>query len=200
VGDPDFTGLDRDLQPLPHAREEVEALSAAYPEDSVVRLLGAEANEDAVVAAVTGDAPRTLHLATHGLVDPVEPARTCIALAKPAGGSSDGVLDLAEIAALRPTPPLVVLSACETAGGRVERGEGVVGLARAFLAAGSREVVASLWSVADASTAALMGEFYREMRDGSDVATALAGARRTLLAQETTSHPFHWAAFVVVGE
>ena len=97
---------------------------------------------------------------------------------------------------------LVVASACESARGRVGRGEGVVGLSRAFMAAGSRGVVASLWAVSDESTAVLMKAFYEQMLGKKKPATeALNTARLALIEDEdgAYAHPFYWSPFIVIG-
>jgi CHAT domain-containing protein len=95
---------------------------------------------------------------------------------------------------------LVVLSACETARGRIGRGEGVVGLSRAFLASGAGGLVASLWAVSDESTARLMEEFYRRVLDDRKPAgRALNEARLEIMEDARYSHPYHWAAFVAIG-
>ena len=95
--------------------------------------------------------------------------------------------------------PMIVLSACESALGRLERGEGVVGLTRSFLAAGSRGVVASLWPVSDESTAQLMSDFYYALWKKYSAAESLRQARAAMLDGEQWSHPYYWAAFVAIG-
>jgi CHAT domain-containing protein len=115
---------------------------------------------------------------------------------------------------------LAVLSACESGGGKLERGEGLNGLARAFRLAGTRELVVSLWKVDDAATATLMGEFYTRLAGGTSPASALRGAKLALLrrahrsepmaateprgvaalpADERLATPSAWAAFVLLG-
>lgn len=109
-----------------------------------------------------------------------------------------------EILGLRLTAGLVVLSACDTALGggyfaEVPSGDDIVGLTRAFLFAGSPSVVASLWAVNDRSTMGLMSGFYGKL-GGEDKATALAASQRDLVARGGRySHPYFWAAFVLVG-
>jgi CHAT domain-containing protein len=95
---------------------------------------------------------------------------------------------------------LVVLSACETGKGKMVRGEGVLGLPRAFLYAGARNVVLSLWSVSDEGTASLMKVFYRELVQGRrSPGEALARAKEEMIGTERWHHPFYWAGFVLVG-
>ena len=105
-----------------------------------------------------------------------------------------------EILSLRVDAGLVVLSACESAKGRVSRGEGVVGLSRAFIASGAGGTVASLWSVSDESTAILMEDFYTRMLGKKKPAgEALNEARLALIKTKEFSHPFYWSPFVVIG-
>jgi CHAT domain-containing protein len=96
---------------------------------------------------------------------------------------------------------LVVMSACESARGKISRGEGVVGLSRAFIAAGAEAVVASLWAVSDASTAELMKTMYANMMGEKEPAgRALNEARLALIDGEEYAHPFYWSPFVVIGD
>jgi CHAT domain-containing protein len=96
---------------------------------------------------------------------------------------------------------LVVLSGCETGLGRELAGEGLLGLAHAFLGAGADALLVSLAPVADRATAQLMVPFYRRLFAGETVATALAGAQRELLRErDGRRHPFHWAPFAILGD
>jgi CHAT domain-containing protein len=114
------------------------------------------------------------------------------------GGANDGFLTMQEVTHLKLNADLVVLSACQTGRGEVVPGEGVMGLTRAFLYAGSRGVVCSLWSVDDERTASLMKAMYAELKKGKGSSEALALARRKLIAEEQA--PFYWAPFILVGK
>ncbi|BAZ48475.1 WD-40 repeat-containing protein [Nostoc sp. NIES-4103] len=92
---------------------------------------------------------------------------------------------------------LVVLSACETGQGKIT-GDGVIGLSRSLIAAGVPSVVVSLWSVDDKSTKLLMTEFYRQMQQNPNKATALRQAM--LLTMKQYPQPKYWAAFTLIGE
>lgn len=204
-GDPDLARFSRGpavgLPTLPHSRLEVERIAAQIrgPEKKI--FLGGEATETRFKELARGEeAPRIVHLATHGVVDRAEPSASCIVLAPDSAAGDDGYLHTLEIFSLPMNVGLAVLSACESARGRIGRGEGVVGLGRAFLASGASGLVASLWEVSDESTAALMGAFYERMiGDKRPAARALREARITLLEDGTHAHPFYWSAFVVVG-
>ncbi|MCI0451906.1 MAG: CHAT domain-containing protein [Candidatus Latescibacteria bacterium] len=202
VGNPDLTSLVSNggapLAPLPFAAVEVEAVSAKVKGDRKLVLTGKDAREATLKRELTNGAPRVVHLATHGLVDATEPERSSVVLA--AGDNEDGYFHTLEILATPTRSRLVVMSACESALGKVSRGEGVVGLSRAFLASGAGSVVASLWAVSDESTAELMKAFYERMLGKKRPASrALNEARLALIETEKYSHPFYWSPFVVTG-
>jgi CHAT domain-containing protein len=198
LGDADYDGLDRELEPLPFTRQEVTRIGSELRETDQIVLLGDRATEPELKHALASGSTRVVHLATHGLVDPAEPSRSCIALG--AAAPDDGYLYSLEILTLPLQSPMVVLSACESALGRLERGEGVVGLTRSFLAAGAQGVIASLWPVSDASTAELMRRFYDGLWSGREsAARALRNARIGLMESADWGHPYFWSAFVVVG-
>jgi CHAT domain-containing protein len=159
-----------------------------------------------------------LHLAAHSLVSQSLPLESAIALTVPpsaaAEPSENGLLQAWEVLEqVRLDADLVTLSGCQTALGKEASGEGIIGLTRAFQYAGARTVLASLWSVADDSTAELMDRLYRRLRSGTATNDALRGAQLDLLAtplaltgddgesrELDASHPFHWAAFQVIGD
>ena len=113
---------------------------------------------------------------------------------------NDGVLQAWEIfSQLRLRAELVVLSACDTALGKNVRGEGIVGLTRAFQYAGARSLIASQWEVADQSTSALMLALYESLNAGKQKDEALRLAMVKVAAAKTTAHPHYWAAFTLTG-
>lgn len=202
AGDPDYSVcfVGGVLQPLPHSRSEINDISAYFEEKRIIALLGADANEELFKKQLAQHAPRLLHLAAHGLVDPVNPAASSIALCPGPDGGEDGYLHTLEILSLPLTSKFVVISACESARGRIRRGEGIVGLSRAFIGAGASGVVSSLWAVSDESTSQLMNVFYKRMIDKKKpVGQALNDARRALLEDPRYAHPFYWSAFIVIG-
>ncbi len=149
---------------------------------------------------------RVLHFATHGLLNAERPQFTGVVLSLVGNKeSADGFLRTDEIFNLRLGSPLVMLSACETGLGRETRGEGVLGLTRAFMYAGAPTVGVSLWSVSDKSTADLMTDFYKNLlaKDGMTATTPAAAirlARQNMIAGRKYSAPFYWAPFVLVGD
>jgi CHAT domain-containing protein len=148
------------------------------------------------------DGYRVLHIATHGLLDAERPQFTGLALSLVGDPEADGFLRVEEIFNLRLGSPLVVLSACETGLGREKRGEGVIGLTRAFMYAGAPTVGVSLWAVADNSTAVLMPEFYKRLlaSGGREPAAAMRAAQQQMIEGRRFSAPFYWAPFVFVGD
>jgi CHAT domain-containing protein/tetratricopeptide (TPR) repeat protein len=207
LGDPDFSPASdvtsvrgERLDRLPATRNEVLGITEPVDPRQKVVLLGSDASEAALKRVLREKSPRILHLATHGLVDPVEPASSSIALSPDPGSGEDGFLHTLEILSLPLKCELVVLSACESARGKVSRGEGVVGLSRAFLAGGARGTVASLWAVSDESTSILMKDFYSRMLSKKETAgEALNEARFELMKKPEFSHPYYWSPFVVIG-
>ncbi|MGH8521535.1 MAG: CHAT domain-containing protein, partial [Gammaproteobacteria bacterium] len=116
-------------------------------------------------------------------------------------GEDDGVLTALEVAGLDLAgTELAVLSACETAVGAVQNGEGVYGLRRALVLAGVRTQIASLWKVDDAATKDLMIDYYRRLQAGAGRSQALREAQLTMLKNPTRAHPYYWASFIAIGE
>lgn len=163
--------------------------------------LDLDANEDNVASRDISKY-RIIHVATHGLLNAERPQFTGVVLSLVGNKSSDGFLRTDEVFNLRLGGPLVMLSACETGLGKEKRGEGVMGLTRAFMYAGAPTVGVSLWSVADKSTAELMTDFYRRLLISNDVSStsALRDAQLAMIAGKKYSAPFYWAPFVLIGD
>jgi len=112
------------------------------------------------------------------------------------------VLFLGEIYNLRLDADLVTLSACETGLGKISRGEGIIGLTRALLYAGARNVMVSLWKVADASTGDLMVNFYTnilEARKNTRISAAMREAKLSMIKEQKYANPYYWSPFIMVG-
>jgi len=187
------------LAPLPHSRTEVERLAAVFPGSRV------HLGEDATEEAAKNIEPETalLHFACHGIVDARFPLDSALALTIPnlsSPGHANGLLQAWEIfEGMRLDADLVTLSACETAVGREDAGEGLLGLTRAFQFAGARSVLASLWEVGDESTTKLMVSFYRGLGAGLSKDEALRGAQVEMIGTPLRA-PFHWAGFELIGD
>jgi len=172
---------------IPSAAAEARAVAQHLP-GSVARV-----GEDATVEALRRDAPESgvVHLACHGLFRSDNPMFSALKL-------HDGWLMAADAMSLDLPGALVTLSACESGRGEVIGGDEVLGLARAFLGAGAATLVVSLWLVQDETTARLMGDWYRRLRDGEGRAAALRAAQ--LRVKEHHPHPYYWAPFVLIGK
>lgn len=213
VANPEWHGpgsVAPSLEPLPGSAREAEEVRAAWTREGraadLTSIEGAEAREPRVRSALPG--ARHIHLATHGLVDDTRGELfASLALSPPAdpGPEDDGLLQLHEILRLPLDAELAVLSACESRVGKVVAGEGVFALSRAFLIAGSRRVIASLWPVADEASAGLVARVFeglaRAERTGAplDHAANLALAKRQVRSQPGLADPFFWAPFVLEG-
>ncbi|MEM7588187.1 MAG: CHAT domain-containing tetratricopeptide repeat protein, partial [Acidobacteriota bacterium] len=186
--------------PLPHTAQEAVAILELAEPGGVVSATGFEASRELVLGGALDDV-RIVHFATHGLLDDVRGELSGLMLSQfdAEGRPTDGFLWAYETYAMRLAADLVVLSACDTALGESIRGEGLVGLTRGFFHAGAQQVLVSLWSVRDSSTAELMELFYRRLlRDGLDTAEALRQAQMELV--RSGQAPFHWAAFQLHGD
>jgi CHAT domain-containing protein/Tfp pilus assembly protein PilF len=190
--------LNERLDPLPEAERQVKELARLYAPSRSKVYVGAEANEGRAKAEAEGYS--LLHFAAHGILNNANPMYSQIVLTQPEGDArEDGMLESWEIMRLNLKAELVVLSACETARGRVGNGEGMIGLVWAFFVAGAPATVASQWQVEAQSTTGLMVEFHRQLRRGKGKADALRQAAMKLRKVEEYQHPFYWAGFVVVG-
>ncbi len=193
---PATNGLTR----LKYSSEEVEGIVSLFPEGRSKVFIRNNATEENFKNDNILSRCRYLHLATHGILNDNNPELNSIVLAQDEDPVEDGLLQTSEIFNLKTNADLVVLSACQTGMGKIVRGEGVVGLTRAFMYSGAPSVIVSLWSVSDASTADLMKEYYRNMVvDDYAKSIALRKAKISLISSEQYAHPFYWAPFILVG-
>jgi CHAT domain-containing protein/tetratricopeptide (TPR) repeat protein len=225
------SGVLRTLPRLPGAREEIRTVASIAPEATL--LLGSNASEQALVRLADGDSLRgfsVLHMATHALVDHEHPERSALILSQvdlpdPLDAALsgdriyDGLLTAKEIVSeWHLEADLVTLSACETGLGRRVRGEGYVGFANAFLQAGARSLLVSLWRVEDHATSLLMQRFYENYTgsyDGDRPGYPAGSMPKTVALQEAKRwlreytdkrgskpfrHPYYWSAFILIGE
>ncbi len=181
--------------PLRFAREEARRVVPLFP--GAAGFAGVEAKEARIKNEIGRYA--ILHFATHGVLVPSDGLRSWLLLApEPPESAEDGRLEAREIAGLPLSARLAVLSACETGRGQIQGGEGVLGLAWAFRAAGCPSVVASYWKVDDAATGRLMARFYKELKAGKRKDDALRAAMLAVRKEEPD--PFYWAGFQLIGE
>ena len=146
---------------------------------------------------------RFLLFATHGIVDTINPELSGIVLAqvdKQGKPVNKGYLRLGDIFNLDLDAELVVLSACETGLGKDVKGEGLMGLTRGLMYAGSKRAVVSLWQVDDKGTSQLMSKFYSSVLAGKSPTTALRDAQLLLWQEKTWQNPYYWSAFTLQGD
>jgi CHAT domain-containing protein/lipopolysaccharide biosynthesis regulator YciM/ketosteroid isomerase-like protein len=200
-----FTSRDEPLSPLPDAEKEVNALGRLYRSGSSSVLIGEQARE----ATVKTEAHKyeVLHFATHAVLDDRNPLYSRIILSRTEGDmQEDGLLEAWEIMKLDLNAELVVLSACQTARGRVAAGEGVIGMSWALFVAGSPAAVVSQWKVDSARSSELMIEFHRNLlhneRAGKAAVTKSEALRQAALKllHGPYNHPAYWAGFILIGD
>jgi CHAT domain-containing protein len=190
------------FQRLPASRREADAISALAPPVARLEALDFAANRATATDPVLADY-RFVHFATHGFLDSQHPELSGIMLSMfdEEGNPQDGFLRAHEVFNLKLNADVVVLSACQTGLGKDVKGEGLVGLTRGFMYAGTPRVVVSLWSVNDVATAELMTHFYRGMLGNKlRPARALQAAQVSMLSDKRYAAPFYWAAFTLQGE
>jgi CHAT domain-containing protein len=187
------------LSSLPYARDEASAIAGIYANNETSVLMGKQASEkNAKTLDLAGF--RKIHFASHGLIDEERPQFSALVLSADSSDKEDGFLTMPEIFDLKLKADLVVLSACKTGLGKRIRGEGVIGISRAFLCAGASSVLVSLWNVYDRSSAEFMKSFYSAMeKDHKNKADALREARLEMIRGKKFSHPYYWAPFVLIG-
>lgn len=186
------------LAAIPASRSEILTAARLLRGDNVV-LTGQDANEAALKSQALSDYG-ILHFAVHAFADPDFPARAALVVLGDTASGDDGLIQPREISGWRLNATLVVLSACDTSVGPTIGQEGVQNLARAFLAAGARSVITTLWTVNDRVSLALMRAFYERLADGQSVAAALASAKAEVARRLGPPALATIAAFQLVGD
>ncbi len=206
LGDPQFAEPSADstrgsaaghaFRQLKGTRSEAIAVARLFDTSP---LLGPDATEEVTVAGMLRAS--IIHIGTHGLADAARPSYSALVLATPSAGSQqDGILYAYEIERLHLSADLVVLSACDTGRGQSRGAEGTLALDRAFLVAGAKAVVSSLWAVNDRSTDALMIAFYGRIKAGRPADVALAEAMNAVRRRPEWADPYYWSAFRLIGD
>ena len=199
---------DSYISPLPGSESEVNTIKTnfttkGYKADSK---LFTEASEKFMKSEIIKNY-KYLHIATHGFVNSDKPELSGIILSHKNDKKYDGILYSGEIYNLDLNSDLVVLSACETGLGKVSEGEGIIGLSRALLYAGTNNIVVSLWKVSDNSTSELMIDLYSNMLKGFDksnktylYSNSLREAKLKMIENKKYGHPFYWSPFILIGK
>ena len=196
VGNPCLKQLKKPLDDLPGAQEEVEMIASIL---STRPLTGRQATKAEVIGRMSSVG--LIHVAAHGNELTGE-----IALSPNPGWASkfpqrkDYILKISDVQAANLRARLVVLSCCHSGRGRVLKGEGVVGIARAFLAAGARSVLVTLWAIDSEATMVFMKSFYEHLKEGKTACAAIHQSMKSLRESEEFSEMRYWAPFQLIGD
>lgn len=189
------------LSDLPATESEVKEISQLFASKNISTSLytGSGANEH-LIKSSSLKKYSLLHFATHGVVDEKDPQLSRIFLQNE-NEAEDGNLFAGEIYNLEMDASLVTLSACQTGLGKISKGEGVIGLSRALVYAGAKNIIVSFWSVADDSTSELMKDFYKRLLENpsSRYWENLQAAKLSLMKNEKYAAPYYWAPFILIG-
>lgn len=193
---------NNEFSSLPASELEANRLLGLWgTENNSKLLLGSAANKENIHLSSPEDF-EVIHFASHAFVDWNNPANSAIKLA-PSNGNREfdnADLTLANISTMKLNAELVVLSACETATGKLTTGEGPIGLSRAFFEAGANRVLASLWPVNDRATAKLLELFYQALLNSKqNPDEALTTAQQQMMRIPDYAHPYYWSGFIFVG-
>ncbi|XP_044170358.1 tetratricopeptide repeat protein 28-like, partial [Acropora millepora] len=196
VGNPCLKELKKPLDDLPCAQEEVEMIASILKTTPLTGIHAAKAEVMKRMSSVG-----LIHIAAHGNKKKGE-----IALSPNPGWSSkfphrkDYILKMSDVHAANLRARLVVLSCCHSGRGRVLKGEGVVGIARAFLAAGARSVLVTLWAIDDEATMVFMKSFYQQLKEGKTASAAVQQSMKFLRESDQFSEMKYWAPFQLIGD
>jgi len=189
---PSFDSLE--FNNLQGALSEVRSIQGVYGGNTYLK-------DKALETSFRNSTGGIIHLATHAQIDEENPESSFLQFSK-VNNTDDGRLHFFEIYNLDLNAQLVTLSACNTGFGKINKGEGVMSLSRAFAYAGVPATVVSLWPASDKSTPELMKHFYQNLKDGQAKDGALNNARKQYLAtaKGKARHPFYWGGFVLIGD
>ena len=196
VGNPCLNQLKKPEPDLPCAQEEVEMIASIL---NTRPLIGRQATKAEVMKRMSSVG--LIHIAAHGNKRTGE-----IALSPNPGWTSnfpkkrDYILTMSDVQAVNVRARLVVLSCCHSGRGRILKGEGVVGVARAFLAAGARSVLVALWAIDDEATMVFMNSFYQNLKEGKTASAAVQQSMKYLRESEEYSEMRYWAPFQLIGD
>jgi CHAT domain-containing protein/Tfp pilus assembly protein PilF len=187
-----------DFSPLKYSADEVNQISKLIKKKGRDVYIEKDAKEEKIKSLPLKDY-KIIHFATHGFIDEQVPLRSSLLLTLDEDPGEDGFFQAREIYSTDLSAKLVVLSACQTGKGKLERGEGVMGLSRAFLYAGAESVVTSLWGINDKATSVFMKHFYESLSRGMSKEESLQKSKLEMI-ESRYKHPFYWAPFVLNGD
>jgi CHAT domain-containing protein/Tfp pilus assembly protein PilF len=185
------------FDPLPYSMEEVVTLHQMMNGDT---LIGKKETKDIFIQKASNY--RIIHLSTHGKMDDKIGDYAYLAFAQSPNSTENELLYTRELYNIQLNADMVVLSACETGIGELQRGEGIISLARAFAFAGSKSIVTTIWTVNDRATKELMVLFYKNLKDGKSKDEALWLAKRTYISNNKgeSALPFFWSGIIPIGD
>ena len=184
---------------LPASKDEILAAQATTQSDGQSTLIGTSATKSAFEHSDLAD-HAIIHLAVHGVANEKHPERAALLLLSDTSAGDDGILEASEIVHLHTNADLVVLSACDTAVGRLQGEEGIANLSLAFQLAGAKAVVSTLWTIDDTTALYLMKRFYAHLAERNTIAWALTAAKRDMLRNYgAQAVPYYWASFKLEG-
>jgi CHAT domain-containing protein/Tfp pilus assembly protein PilF len=185
------------LIPIPGVKDEVKMISRLIKSDLYVDEQATENNFKKLAGNYD-----ILHLAMHTIVDNENPMYSKLAFTQNVDSFEDGFLNTYEIYNMKYNARLAVLSSCKTGYGKIQKGEGVMSLARGFMYAGCPSIVMTLWEVSDRSGARLMKDFYKSLKKGKSKTLSLRDAKLEFLrkADQLKAHPFFWSTYVAIGD
>ena len=201
---PDYNNMssanDKDTEqflPLPGAEIEVAGITGIIPGD---RYSGSKATKSSFIA--NAEKYDILHLAMHTILNDTLPLYSKMVFSPGVSGNEARTLNTYEIYNLKLRSGMVVLSGCNTGSGKLQKGEGVMSLARAFLYAGCPSIIMTLWNVEDASSSSMMIDFYSNIKNGYSKDEALRRAKVGYISQADPmkSHPYFWLGYVSIGK
>ena len=184
---------------LPASKDEILAAQATTHSDGKSTLIDTSATKSAFEHSDLAD-HAIIHLAVHGVANEKHPERSALILLSDTSAGDDGILEASEIVHLHTNADLVVLSACDTAVGRLQGEEGIANLSLAFQLAGAKAVVSTLWTIEDTTALYLMKRFYAHLAERNTIAWALTAAKRDMLRNYgAQAVPYYWASFKLEG-
>lgn len=190
------------IVPLPGSLKESQAISNVFRVNKLpaATFFFGDATEAGIKNSALS-AYQYLHIATHGFINEKYPDLSGLILYPDSTSAEDGILTAGEVYGLKLNADLVVLSACETGIGKIAEGEGLLGLSRAFIYAGAKNLAVSLWKVSDTATADLMTGFYTSHLENTAAgfASSLRKAKLNMIRSGENAHPNLWSAFVLLG-
>ncbi len=205
LGDNTPIFLGNRITPIPGTIDEVKSIASIFSQKGMTYKIMLDTNAtETAFKRLNLDNYKILHIATHGFIFSKDPELSALIFSKESS-PDDGFLYVNEIYNMTINSSLVTLSACETGLGKISKGEGVLGLSRAFIYAGAQNLVLSLWKVADKPTKDLMTAFYSNLLNSNPQITtnthyskALQKAK-LMMINSKLSHPYYWASFILIG-